>query len=183
MLKTSFGGRSGQSGLAGLEKKLTGCDPDDSAVPAPVRKSARFMLGGALVTVLNGLFGILLVLVGPAVLIAANGGKPLTSSQRTGAIVSDVLFTVVEAAVWVWMARANRSGHTWARIAASVLFAFSTYYLYGAVNSLRAGGTITVADIVSFVLEVAQWLCGLGAIALIWRGESSTYFRARSARR
>ena len=38
-----------------------------------------------------------------------------------------------------------------------------------------------VVDIVSFVLVVAEWLCGLGAIALLWRAESSAYFKARSA--
>ena len=59
MLKTSSGGRSGQSALAGLEKRLTGRVPDDSVVPRPVRKAVRFMLGGAAVTAVAGLFSLI----------------------------------------------------------------------------------------------------------------------------
>ena len=54
MLKTSSGGQSGRSALVSLEKRLAGSDPDDSAVPGSVRKSVRFMLGGALVTAVLG---------------------------------------------------------------------------------------------------------------------------------
>ncbi len=56
MLKTSSDGRSGQSALAGLEKRLTGRVPDDSAVPGPVRKAVRFMLAGGAVTAVVGHF-------------------------------------------------------------------------------------------------------------------------------
>jgi hypothetical protein len=181
MLKTSSGGQSGQSALSGLEKKLTGRDPDDSAIPTPVRRSVRFMLGGAAVTVLGGLFSVIVVLSDPSVI---NSGKQPTSSQLTGDIVEVVIFTIVYSFLWVLMARFNRTGQMWARIVASVLFAISTYDLYAAINSLSDNGQtiIHVYNIISFVLEIAEWICGLGAVALLWRQESSVYFRSRSGR-
>jgi hypothetical protein len=180
MLKTSSDGRSGQSALAGLETKLAGRDPDDSVVPGPVRKAVRFMLGGAAVTAVGGLFSLITVISDPGLI--NNGNKP-TSSALTGDIVEVIILTIVYCALWVLMARMNRSGRVWARIVASALFAFSTISLYSAVNSLHGGQTILVVNIISFVLEVAEWVCGCGAIALLWRSESSLYFKSRSGRR
>ena len=183
MLKTSSGGQGGQSGHAGLEtleKRLAGRDPDDSDVPAPVRKAVRFMLGGALVTVVAGVFTVIATLADPRLI---NNGKQPTSSQLTGDIVQVILLTLVYAALWVLMARMNRAGRGWARIVASVLFAISTYSLYAAVNSLHSGEYVAVVNIISFVLAVAEWICGLGAVALLWRGESGVYFKARAVRR
>jgi len=180
MLKTSSDGPSGQSALASLEKRLTGSVPDDSAVPAPLRKAVRFMLGGATVTVLAGLFSVIVAIADPNLI---NGGKKPTSGQLTGDIVQVVVLTIVYCALWVVMARKNRSGRTWARIVASALFALSTISLYSSVNSLHAGQTVRVVNIVSFVLVVAEWLCGLGAVALLWRAESTAYFKSSSALR
>lgn len=183
MLKTSSGGhgsQGGQSALASLEKRLAGRDPDDSDVPAQVRKSVRFMLGGALVTVAAGIFTVIATVADPRLI---NNGNPPKAGELTSDIVQVVLLTLVYAALWVVMARFNRSGAAWARIVASALFAISTYSLYAAVNSLHTGEYLAVVNIISFVLAVAEWICGLGAIALLWRGESSAYIKARSARR
>lgn len=177
MLKTS---PDGQSALAGLEKKLAGREPDDSAVPSPVRKAVRFMLGGALITLVAGVFTIIATLADPRLI---NNGKQPTSGALSGDIVQVVLLSLVYCALWVLMARMNRSGQVWARIVASVLFAISTYSLYAAINSLHAGEYLAVVNIISFILAVAEWVCGLGAVALLWRSESSVYFKARSARR
>ena len=98
-------------------------------------------------------------------------------------IVQIILLTIVYSALWVLMARKNRSGRNWARIVASVLFALSTFSLYSSVNSLHGGETVRVVDIVSFVLVVAEWICGLGAVALLWRAESTAYFKSNSALR
>jgi hypothetical protein len=180
MLKTSSGGQSGQSALVGLEKRLTGSDPDDSVVPGPVRKSVRLMLGGALVTALSSLFSIFSVIAIPTLL---NNGKQPTSSQITGYIVQTVVLTFVFCGLWVLMARKNREGRSWARIVATVLFALSTISLYTAVDSLQSGDYLRVYNIVSLVLAIVEWLLGLGAIALIWRAESGAYFKSRSVPR
>jgi threonine/homoserine/homoserine lactone efflux protein len=177
MLKTSSGG---QSALASVEKRLAGREPDDADVPSPVRKAVRFMLGGALVTAVSSLFSIISVLAVPALL---NNGKQPAANQVTGFIVQTVVLTIVFCAFWIVLARMNRAGRSWARIVASALFALSTVSLYTAVNSLHAGDYIRVYNIVSFILAVLEWVCGLGAVALIWRAESSAYFKSRSAAR
>jgi hypothetical protein len=175
MLKTSSGGQA----FAGLEKRLAGGVPDDPDVPGPVRKAVRFMLGGALVTLLAGLFSLMVTIADPNLI---NNGKKPTSSELTGDIVQVILLTFIYCALWVLMARMNRSGRTWARIAASVLFVISTVSLYSSVSSLHAEQIVRVVDIVSFVLVIAEWLFGLGAIALLWRPASTAYFKARSVR-
>jgi len=40
-----------------------------------------------------------------------------------------------------------------------------------------------VAEIIYLVFSIATWILGVLAIAFVWRGESSDYFKARSARR
>jgi NADH:ubiquinone oxidoreductase subunit K len=138
------------------------------------------MLGGALITLVAGVFTIIATLADPRLI---NNGKQPTSGALSGDIVQVVLLSLVYCALWVLMARMNRSGQVWARIVASVLFAISTYSLYAAINSLHAGEYLAVVNIISFILAVAEWVCGLGAVALLWRSESSVYFKARSARR
>lgn len=183
MVKTSAGDQGGPSALAGFEKKLLGRDPEDSAIPSPLRKAARLMLGGALVTLLLGVFWIVVELSDKNALTDANG-KKLTNGQLAGGIVEIFLLQyLIPAAIWVLMARFNRAGQVWARIVASVLCAIDTYLTFGVVNGLRAGQTITVADIVLLVFWVVSWVIGVIAIALVWRGESSVYYRERSARR
>lgn len=179
MLKTT----SGQPRLAELEKKLAGRDPDDSDVPVSVRKSARLMLAGAAATIVLGLFWLIVAFADKNAITGANGQK-VSGGQFTGGVVEVFLIEfLIPAAIWLLMARFNRSGQNWARIVSSVLCAIDTYVVFGLVNSLRTGATFTVADIVYIILTLATWVVGVIAIALVWRGESSAYFRARSARR
>ena len=179
MLKTSPGS---QSALADLEKRLTGRAPDDSDVPGPVRKAVRFMLGGGGLTAILGIFLVIATIADKNALTDSNG-KKLSSGEFTSNVVGTVITYLILVVIWVLMARLNRAGHNWARIIASVLCAISTYDAYQIVNSLTGGATITVAGIVFIVLTLAQWAVGVVAIALIWRSESSAYFRARSAAR
>jgi hypothetical protein len=81
------------------------------------------------------------------------------------------------------MARFNRAGQKWARIVASVLFAISTFQLYQTIDSLHGGQVITVADIIFIVITLASWGVGVGAIAMLWRSDSSAYFQAQTIRR
>ena len=182
MLKTSSASRSGQSAVAGLEKRLTGRVPDDSEVPGPVRKAVRFMLGGGALTAVTGIF-LLIATIADKNALTNSSGKKLSSSEFTSNLVGTVITYLILVVIWVLMARMNRSGYNWARILASVFCAISTYDAYSLVNSLKGGTTITVAGIVYIILTLALWVVGVIAIALIWRSESSAYYRARSAAR
>jgi fumarate reductase subunit D len=177
MLKTS----SGQSALGGLEKKLTGSVPDDSAVPGPVRKAVRLMLAGGALTAVIGVFLVIATIADKNALTDASG-KKLTSGEFTSSVIGTVIVYLILVAIWVAMARMNRAGRGFARWAASALAVFSTVNAYSTVNSLTGGETLTVIDIVFIVGTLALWLIGVAAVAMLWRTESSAYFKARSAR-
>jgi len=179
MLKTSS---SSQSALAGFEKRLTGSVPDDSAVPGPVRKAVRFMLAGGTATAIVGIF-LLIATIADKNALTDSSGKKLSSSEFTSGVVGTVITYLILVVIWVLMARFNRDGRNWARILASVLCAISTYDAYTLVNSLTGGETITVVGIVYIVFTLVIWVIGVIAIAMLWRSESSAYFRARSAAR
>jgi len=182
MLKTSSVGRSGQSALAGLEKRLTGRVPDDADVPGPVRKAARFMLAGGALTAIVGIF-LLFATIANKNALTDSSGKKLSSGEFTSNVVGTAITYLILVVIWVLMARMNRAGYNWARILASVFCAISTYDAYSLVNSLKGGTTITVAGVVYIVFTLALWVVGVIAIALSWRAESSAYYRARSAAR
>jgi hypothetical protein len=182
MLKTSSTGRSGQTALADLEKRLTGRVPDDSDVPGPVRKAARLMLAGGAMTAIVGIFLLIVTIADKNALTDSNGTK-LSNAQFTSNVVGTAITYLILIVIWVLMARMNRAGYNWARIVASIFCAISTYDAYSLVNSLTGGVTITVAGVVYIVFTLALWVVGVIAIALVWRSESSAYYRARSAAR
>jgi hypothetical protein len=73
------------------------------------------------------------------------------------------------AALWVWMAQANKAGKSWARIVATVLFAIDT--LNVALGAATPGGGVTR------IYGLVIWLIGLAATILLWQRPSSEYFR------
>jgi hypothetical protein len=182
MLKTSSGGQGGQSALTGLEKRFTGSVPDDSAVPGPVRKAVRFMLGGGAATAIIGIF-LIIATIADKNALTDSSGKRLSSSEFTSGVVGTAITYLILVVIWVLMARMNRAGRNWARILASVFCAISTYDAYTLVNSLTGGETITVVGVVYIVFTLVIWVIGVIAIAMLWRSESSAYFKAGSAAR
>ncbi|HEX9040630.1 MAG TPA: hypothetical protein VF838_06330 [Trebonia sp.] len=178
MLKTT----SGQTALVGLEKKLTGNTPDDSDVPGPVRRAVRLILSGGALTALIGVF-LVIATIADKNALTNSSGKKLTNGEFTSSLVGTVIVYVILVTMWVLMARMNRAGRGWARIIASVLAILSTINAYSTINSLTGGETLTVIDIVFIVGTLALWLIGVLAVALLWRTESSAYFRARSTAR
>lgn len=176
---SSSGG--GNTALASLEAKLSGGAPDDPAIPATLRKAVRFMLAGGLTTGVFGLFLVIVTIANKDLLTDANG-KKLSSGQFTGGLVGTILIYAIFVALWVLMARMNRTGQGWARIVSTVFFAISTYNLYSIVSSLKGGTTITWLAVVYIVATIAIWAFGLGAIAMLWRADTSAYFRTQSGR-
>ena len=171
----------GGTAFVGIEKKLSGGAPDDPGLPATMRKAVRFMLAGAAISVVFGVFEVIATIVDKNSIDI--NGKPPTSSQLATAIVFLIVSYLVYTLLWVLMARFNRAGQKWARIVASVLFAISTIQLYETVASLHGGQVITAADIIFIIITLAQWGVGVGAIAMLWRSDSSAYFQAESIRR
>jgi cation transport ATPase len=112
-----------------------------------------------------------------------SSGKKLTSGELTSGVISYILLYVVLVAVWVLMARMNRAGRGWARWIASALAILATLNAWSTVNSLRGGETITVINIVIIIGTLALWLLGASAAVMLWRPESSAYFKERATAR
>jgi ABC-type Na+ efflux pump permease subunit len=139
------------------------------------------MLAGAAITIVVCVFQVLVTIIDKN-LINVNGKTPTSSQLALGVVILIVSYAVY-VALWILMARFTRAGQNWARIVSSVLFAISTWQLYSTINSLQAGVTITVSDIVFIVFTCATWGAGVGAVALLWRAESSLYFKGLYAPR
>ena len=171
----------GGTAFASIETKLSGGSPDDPGLPVTMRKAVRFMLAGAAVT---GVFAIFEVI---ATIVDKNSidinGKPPTSSQLAVGVVILLVSYAIYILLWVLMARFNRAGLKWARIVSSVLFAISTWQLYETIDSLHGGEVITAADIIYIVFTIGAWAAGVGAIAMLWRADSTAYFNAHSVSR
>jgi len=140
--------------------------------PRPVKSAVLLMYAGAAVTAVTLVITALTI---HSIETTMENKANYTSQQAHQLVVAAIVEAVITLGLWLFMAWANRSGYTWGRIAATVLFALNTVGLLLAV--LRG------ATAVNLVLAVLVWLIGLGAIVLLWRKESSQYFAAVTRRR
>ena len=99
----------------------------------------------------------------------------LTAAQvnqlNTFIIALAVVSGVIGVGLWLWMARANGQGKNWARILSTVLFGLATLDLFGVLSQPKT--------LLGLVFPVLIWLVGLGAVVLLWRGESTEFFKPR----
>ncbi|GGX04924.1 hypothetical protein GCM10010297_28080 [Streptomyces malachitofuscus] len=96
---------------------------------------------------------------------SGDSGTEVSSGLVIG---SGIVFSLIGAALWLWMAWAAKAGHNWARVTSAVLFAIAT------VMTL-----ISLADptgALSVVLAVVSWLVGLAALILLYRRDSRAHF-------
>lgn len=142
-----------------------------SGPPQQVQHAVWLMYGGAALTAVTVLIS-LLTTHGLRAAIVASTKKHLTPAQISGTehlIVGQAIFGgLVGVALWLLMAQANRNGHRWARIAASVLFGLNTVSLLESVTHAHT--------LIGLAFTTAIWLVGLAAIVLLWRPEASDYF-------
>lgn len=95
-------------------------------------------------------------------------------TAETVGVVSVIVVGVIGVALWLWMARANGNGRSYARIVAAVLFGL--YTLDMILSFARAQGAV------GLIFSLLSWLVGLGATIFLWRSDSSAYFAASKAR-
>ena len=137
--------------------------------PRSVVTAVRLMYAGAAVTAIGLVISVIAIATGEKALRASHKHATLAQLHATQnfLITIAVVSGLVEIAAWLFMARANRGGLKWARIAATVLFALSTWSF---VSHLF--GAITIGNM---IYSAAMWLVGLGAIFFLWQKESSAY--------
>jgi hypothetical protein len=88
-----------------------------------------------------------------------------------GEIAFLIIGAVIGVGLWVWMAQKNKAGRNWARVTGTVFFGISTL--------LQAVGLAQHTAVLSKLLGVVVWLVGLAIVILLWRRESSAYFKPK----
>lgn len=154
--------------------------PGDAQMPPAQRGSAppsvinavRLMYAGAAISGIAAVLG--LTLIGTVRnTLKAQTNPVLTTSQVNTAVdvfVGGVIVVgLIGIALWLWMAFMCKAGKNWARITGTVFFGIDTLLT---VDSLvRAGAAATL------VVNILGWLVGLGAVILLWRKDSSAFFK------
>jgi hypothetical protein len=158
--------------------------PQRPAAPPPVLMAVKLMYAGA---VLSALAAIYTAVTAGGLKTAILKGHPLyTTAQvhkaETSIVISAIVGGLLAVGLWIWMARMTGTGHKWARIVASVLFGINTVDVLITISQASAITAVEANAGVSIALGVLVWLAGLGAIVLLWRGESSQYMAAASAK-
>ena len=91
-------------------------------------------------------------------------------SQLNGFIIGLAIVSgLVGIGLWLWMSWANNRGRNWARIFSSVLFALASLDLFGVFSQPKT--------FLGLIFPLVTWVIGLGAIVLLWRPDSSRFFK------
>lgn len=158
--------------------------PSRPVAPQPVLMAAKLMYAGA---ALSAVAAIYTAVTAGGLKAAILKSHPLYSAAQvhkaeTSIVISAIIGGLLAVGLWIWMARMTGAGHKWARIVASVLFGINTVDVLITISQASAITAVEANASVSIALGVLVWLAGLGAIILLWRGESSQYMAAASGR-
>ena len=142
-------------------------DPPDSVLTA-----VKLMYAGAIVSGLSLVVG--LITIGSLRSELRKAYPNVTASQlhtiEVATVVFIVIFGLIGIGLWIWMAMANKRGGNWARITATVFFGLNTVSLLV--------GLARPEPLASRLVGLLIWLIGLGAVVMLWRSESTAFFKA-----
>ena len=100
---------------------------------------------------------------------------PASHTSLAAVAVLVILLSLIEIAVWLWIARACRNGRSWARVTGTVLFGIHTLSALAVLGNTHPG--IERARL----LTVISWLIACGAVVFLWRRPSSAFFSSRTS--
>ncbi len=151
----------------------TVAEPGQLPAPPSVLNAVKLMYVGAAISTVSLIISLINI---SGTRSAIHKARPsLTATQvnqlNTFIIAVAVISGVLGVALWLWMARANSQGRNWARIFSSVLFILATVDLFGVISQPKT--------ILGLIFPVLTWLVGLGAVILLWRRESTEFFKPR----
>lgn len=112
-----------------------------------------------------------LMWVGAGLEPVAGGVAALSHSHSPSVLLSGLLTGAVVGAIWWLVARTCLRGRPVGRVLASVFFGFNTVGLLQTVSGefhVPAGAV---------VVNILNWIVGLGAVLLLWTRDSSEYFQ------
>jgi hypothetical protein len=145
-------------------------EPQRQQPPGSVLTAVKLMYVGAALSALGLIIG--LVTIGSLKSAILKADPTFSTSQVHAAeaigIATEVVVGLIGIGLWLWMASANKAGKNWARITGTVFFGVNTLFLLLAFARPHAG--------LGLIFDILVWLVGLGAVVMLWRGESSGYF-------
>ena len=141
------------------------------SMPGQVRAAAKLMYAGAVLGAIGSLYYGFTTSASTAPRIW-HVGNTTSRAYGAGFVFGAILFAVVIAGLWLWMAWAVKRGRNWARIVSAVLFGL------GALR-LLAGLASNPVSVVTLTWALS-WLAGLGAIILLFQRPASAFFASRA---
>ena len=148
--------------------------PEPAQRPAPptsVQTAVRLMYSGAVISAISFIVG--LATLGNLKHTLQKDHPSYTTAHINSLVTASIVFIIVVGIIgvglWVWMARMNLKGRNWARILGTVFFGIDTLDLLGVFRGS--------AGAISAVFAIVTWLVGLGAVIMLWRRESTAYFK------
>jgi hypothetical protein len=155
-----------------------GPPPVPPRIPPPrsVLNAVKLMYAGAALEVLVVIIAVVSRGSLKAAILANHRGYTAARlhTSEVARVTPLIVGGVIGVALWLWMAWANRSGRSWARPVAAVLFGINTLDALSALVLVRGA-------VASQIIGAVVWLVGLGAIILIFSKESGPFYRQQTA--
>jgi Protein kinase domain len=147
--------------------------PPLAPLPGSMRNAIGLMYAGAAYALV---YAVGVIIVAGAIISRHPGVAAIQADTgRTtigGVVALTILLSLVEIALWLGIARACRSGKSWARVTGTVLFGLHTLGFLGVLANSHPGIGLTK------VLTTLSWLIACGAVVFLWQRPSSAFFRA-----
>ncbi|HYB18718.1 MAG TPA: hypothetical protein VEF71_25080 [Streptosporangiaceae bacterium] len=139
--------------------------------PSTVLNAVKLMYAGAAVSTVSLIISLADISGTKAAIRKARPNLTATQVNQLNTFIIGLAIVsgVIGIALWLWMARANGQGKGWARILSTVLFGLATLDLFGVFSQPKTA--------LGLVFPVLTWLVGAGAIWLLWRPESTAFFK------
>jgi len=160
-------------------------EPLRPPAPAPVLTAVKLMYAGAALWIITLIIVVALLVGDRAGGHVRGDGHTLTAAQfghlKPLIIAVTVVAGLVAPAMWLWMARADGQGRSWARILSTVLFGLATLQLTGIYQTPVSH--VGFGEVLGLIVPVLNWLIGLAAVWLLWRPASSAFFKPQGSTR
>ena len=144
--------------------------------PQPVVNAVKLMYAGAAVSTVSLVISLADISGTKAAIKKAR--PTLTATQvnqlNTFIISLAIVSGLLGIALWLWMAWANKQGRNWARILSTVLFGLATLDLVSVFSQPKT--------LFGLLFPVLTWLIGLAVIFLLWRPDSTAFFKPQGFR-
>ena len=149
-------------------------EPERPPAPQSVANAVKLMYAGAAVSTVSLIVSLVDISGTKAAIKKARPSLSVTQVNQLNTFIISlaIISGVIGIALWLWMARANGQGRNWARIVSTVLFGLATLDLFGVVSQPKT--------LLGLVFPLLTWLIGAGAVFLLWRGESTTFFHPQT---